>query len=290
MRPEFRILLAGVLVAIFATTTGLQAADKLPRVASVNICGDQFLMMLADPSQIASLSWHATSHLSYHAAKAATFARNHATAEEILVQDVDIVIAADYGDQQLKKILKRFNIRIVELPLSEDFADVEETVLSMSKEIGRAEQGEALVREMKERLQRIEASIDPEKEQRKVLYFRSDGGGAGSRTFVNTAIEVAGFRNLQAELGDTSWRTLPFERVVMAPPDVLVTSFFDSPYASIGSAFRYHPTFWKIAQDRSLIQVPGKLWPCASPLLVNAAEHLSVARERLGERSAGTMQ
>lgn len=278
---EMRKLAGIVLATLFLATGPSFAARDLPRVASVNICGDQFLMMLADPSQIASLSWQSSSDLSFFAADAAAFLQNRGTAEELLDQDIDVLVLADYGDQQLKKIMTRFGVQIVELPLSEEFSEVEETVRRVAGAIGRTEQGGALIDGMEERLSRVARETAVASRPRG-LYFRSDGGGAGLRTFVHTAMETAGFRNLQAELGDEGWRTLPFEHVVMSPPDVFVTSFFDSPYASVRSAFRYHPVFWHLAKDKPLIQVPGKYWPCASPLLVNAVEHLLAERLATG--------
>lgn len=287
MRPDMRKWLAAAFVLVCGAAVSPAAAGSLPKVASVNICADQFLMMLADPSQIASLSWQSSSDLSFFAAEASAFQQNRGTAEELLDRDIDVLVLADYGDQQLKKIMTRFGVRIVELPLSEEFSEVEETVRHVAGAIGRAERGEALIADMKERLRRA-ARETASASRPSVLYFRSDGGGAGLRTFVHTAMEAAGFHNLQAELGDEGWRTLPFERVVMSPPDVFVTSFFDRPYASVQSAFRHHPVFWTYASDKPLIQVPGALWPCASPLLVNAVEHLAAAHLRLdrGQRGA----
>src|SRR5882762_7134109 len=47
---------AGILGILLALGAARADAEPLPRVASVSICADQFLLTLADPAQIAALS------------------------------------------------------------------------------------------------------------------------------------------------------------------------------------------------------------------------------------------
>jgi len=248
-------------------------AGALPRVAAVSVCADQFLLMLADKRQITSLSWQAESPISFHAEAAKGIPQNKGSAEELLLQNAELVVMNQGSAAALKDVLQRFGVKVFELPLSVRFGEVEETVLKLSEELGRPERGAALVAEMRARLAAIESSA-PEKGPF-ALYYRSGGGGAGADTFVHTVMEEAGLRNMQAEIGHQGWMSLPLEHAVLDPPKAFVTSFFDSPFASVRSAFRFNPVFWELAEGKPLYEVPGEFWPCASPLLVNAAEALA---------------
>ncbi|MEZ5876333.1 MAG: hypothetical protein R3D43_00470 [Tepidamorphaceae bacterium] len=65
------------LAAWLAALSPLAANDAPQRIVSVNMCADQLLLALADPQQIAALSWNATRRLlSFYAAKGAN--RTHA--------------------------------------------------------------------------------------------------------------------------------------------------------------------------------------------------------------------
>src|SRR6202166_4197937 len=57
MRGRFRFLFRSIAVAAFAMFGGVSAhAAGLPRVVSINLCTDQLLLPLADPTQILGLS------------------------------------------------------------------------------------------------------------------------------------------------------------------------------------------------------------------------------------------
>src|SRR5262245_2374330 len=71
-----RMKLAAFLAFLFFAAPALAGAPALPRVASLSVCADQYLLALADPSQIAGLSVDATDPaLSFYAAKAGAFPR-----------------------------------------------------------------------------------------------------------------------------------------------------------------------------------------------------------------------
>ena len=274
----------GLWLVLLCCGAGSACAAGQPKVASVSLCGDQYLMMLADPNQIVSLSHQSMSPLSFFAREAASFPQNHGSVEELILSDVDLVILNAYGDTQLKRILRKFGIDYFELPLGASIGDVEGTVTALSKKLGRESEGRRLVRRMKQRVEAVSRKVKNGKNPL-ALYFRSDGGGAGKGTFVDDAMRTAGYRNLQRDLGKKGWGTLPLEQAVMTPPDIFITSFFDTPYQSIRGLFRYNPVFWELAQKGKLVQVPGKYWPCSSPLLVDAVEYL--ARARLAIESHG---
>ncbi|MGK2740474.1 ABC transporter substrate-binding protein [Tepidicaulis sp. LMO-SS28] len=269
-----------LVIALSAGLSLLSPAEgqALPRAASVSVCADQFLLMLADKAQITSLSWQVDSPISFYAEEAKGLPQNKGSAEELLLQDAELVVMNQGSGTALKAALRRFGVEVFELPLSTRFEEVEETVLKLSAALGRPGRGKALVAEMRARLAAVKSAV--REKGPLTLYYRAGGGGAGADTFVHAVMEAAGLRNMQAEIGHQGWRSLPLEHAVLDPPQAFVTSFFDSPFASVRSAFRFNPVFRELAEGRPLYEVPGKFWPCSSPLLVDAAETLAAQRRK----------
>lgn len=256
------------------------AAAELPRVASASICGDQFLLALADRKQIVSVSIEADGPLSRYAERAGGLHKNRKSAEELLGAGADVVLMDPRGEPKLFEMLEHVGIRVIRMPLSDSFADIEATVMEVSAAIGQPARGREMVDDMRGRVAALEASR-PSGPRPRFAYFRPDGGSAGSGTFVNTAMDAAGFDNLQASRGQSGWGTLPVEILVQDPPDGLIVSFFDTSKASLKRAFITQPYLKRLMAEKPVIGVPGKLWPCASPMVVEAAELLAAERARL---------
>ncbi|MEN3949977.1 ABC transporter substrate-binding protein [Iodidimonas sp. SYSU 1G8] len=275
MRDTSRLAVAiGVAVA---TLCG--GASALPRVASTTICGDQLVLTLADRAQIASVSQEATGPLSLHADEAAGLPRNRKTAEELLGVGADVVLMDARGEPKLEEMLTRLGIRVIRLNLSSEFADIEETVMHVAEAFGQRARGLAMVADMRRRRAAVAATVPPGPRPR-FVYYRPDGGSAGLNTFVDTAMRASGFDNFQADRGQVGWGTLPLEVLVNDPPDGFVVSFFDTSQSSIRRTFMTHAYLHRLMDEKPVIGVPGKLWPCAGPMVVDAAELLASERVR----------
>lgn len=274
-----------VLLAACLFWPAAVSAGQLPRAASASLCGDQFLLALADRSQIVSVSSDAMGPLSLHADLAAGLPRNRKTAEELLGAGAEIVLMDERGEPKLMDMLKRVGIRVIPMPVSASYADIEATVMDVAAAIGQPVRGRQLVGDMRRRVAALEASR-PRGRWPRFAYYRPDGGSAGLASFVDTAMRTAGFDNVQSLRGERGWGTLPLEVLVQDPPDGLVTSFFDSREGSVRRTFMTQPYLRRLMSEKPVIAVPGKLWPCAGPMIVDAAELLSVERKRLGTGSA----
>ncbi|NBC95101.1 MAG: ABC transporter substrate-binding protein [Deinococcus-Thermus bacterium] len=259
------------LVALALLLAGPVAAADPPRAASTTLCGDQYLLTLAEPAQIVSLSWQATGPLSHYAERARGYPTNRGSAEEVILS---------HGvDPQTRRVLDAFEITHVEVESVPGFDGVARNVRRVAAALGRPAAGEAAIAAMRARLDALRGEArgpDP-----LVAYFRPDGGGAAADTFVDAALRAAGYRNLQRELGQRGWSRLPAEALVRHPPDGFVVSFFDTTAASVSTRLRRNPILDAAMARGTVIAVPGRFWLCAHPLLVDAAELLARERTRL---------
>lgn len=268
-----------ILIALLLSGPVPAQARPLPRIASFGLCADQMAMMLAAPGQIASVSDQATGPLSFYAAKARSFPANRGSAEEIIASRVRVLLVSDVVNKRSADALASFGVQVVNVPFASSWQEVDAMTRQIARAIGRETTGEAVIADMHRRLARVRPS-GPQSAWPTVVYYRSDGGGAGKGTFVDVSLEAAGFRNLQAEWGPPLWSGVPVEQVVSHPPDMFAVSYFDTSTHS-STILRRNPVLWGHARSRPVLNVHGKYWNCGSPLLVDAVEQLAAERTRL---------
>lgn len=250
-----------------------------PKAASFGLCADQMLMMLADPRQIASLSAQATGPLSAYASEAKAYPANRGSAEEVIASGAKLLLQSDAVSQQSAATLRSFGVKVVSVPFANSWAEVDAMVRHIARELGQVPRGEAVIANMHQRLAAMRPT-EPASHWPRIIYYRPDGGGAGTGTFVDISLKAAGFRNVQAEWSPPLWSGIPAERVVRQPPDAFAVSYFDTNNNG-ASVLRRNPVLWGQARSRPVIAVAGKYWNCGSPLLVDAVEMLAKERQKL---------
>lgn len=261
-------------------------AAPLPRVASYTLCADQYLIALADRSQIVGVSWQATSALSLYAEEARSLPETGRSAEDIFYREADVVFLDDRGEPKMEQALTRLGVQVVRIPMGVTFDDVAANTRLVGEAIGQPDRAEALVQQLQARAEVLRETAAG-RAHPVGAYYRPGGGGAGAETFVDTAMRLGGFRNLQSELGQVGWTALPMELLVGYPPDVLVLSFFDTAHDSVGNHLGRHAVFRDLRARTPEIDVPGKYWVCTGAVLIEAAEYLAREHERLFDNPEG---
>ena len=85
--------------------------------------------------------------------------------------------------------------------------------------------------------------------------------------------------NVLAEKGFKGWVPARPSILVDVEPDLIVTSFFNEGYISQSSIAQHHSIYQKVLEATPGITIPGRLWTCAGPHLIEAAEQLADALE-----------
>lgn len=93
-------------------------------------------------------------------------------------------------------------------------------------------------------------------------------------------LELTGFTNIGADAGVTGGGILPLERLVMAAPDLVVTSE-RYPGASRSEDILVHPAL-KAVQTRAGAEMHSDAdWVCGTPHLMRAIGRMQAARTAL---------
>src|SRR3989442_13367071 len=110
------------ILLIFAMLSAAPASAEPPRrVVSFNQCGDQLVLALADPGQIAGLSPYAADpSLSAVAEKARAFPRLDWQAESAIALGPDLVVIGQKDRPVTKHILRAQGLRMDEVALIHD--------------------------------------------------------------------------------------------------------------------------------------------------------------------------
>lgn len=257
------------LALIVALSSPSRAKD---RILSLDYCADQFVLALADRSQIIGLSSEARDDHSFYRDRAQDIPRFRASTDLILAQKPTLVVRSWAGDKRLLSLLKQVNIPVISIEFAQDPKAIGSNVSNIAKAMGQETRGQAMVADAKKRLARLQGLPAYNK---RAIYLTPGAYTTGAGTFVDDVMTLAGIGNAFAELGYSGWFPIPMEHLVQSPPELVVTSFYDSR-----SAVQNH---WGVARHGYIrqmldttptVDVPGSMMACSGLFLVEAAEHL----------------
>jgi iron complex transport system substrate-binding protein len=241
------------------------AAQAAPprRVASLNLCTDELLLLLGDPGQIVSVT-----HLSQQQAETVwwregrRYRRNDGSLVSVAGLRPDLVLTMGGGARDRGRIARRLGIRTLDLPYPQSLADIEAAVRTVASALGREGAGSAWL----ERIGRLKRSRPPTGKDSLWL-------GGGGRTVAATGLAaewmaLAGLRQ-RAMVGDR----VSLEQLLVRPPAILLRSDYRSGQYSGEQRWLSHPLARDVRRSRSLV-TDGRLWTCMGPALAGEIERL----------------
>jgi iron complex transport system substrate-binding protein len=258
-------LLAGAILALCAAPA--EAAPR--RVASLNLCTDELVLLLAAPEQVASVT-----HLAQQENETPLWrvARRHARNDGSLLSVVplrpDLVVTMGGGARDRLRIAERLGIRTLDLPFAQSLGDVAESIRRLARALGREEQGIRLLRRMAVLIRGAPPRT------RDTIWL-----GGGGRTVAASGLEaqwmrLAGLRQ-RAMRGDR----VSLETLIAAPPAILLRSDYRAGQYSNQQRWLSHPAARHAGGART-VTTDGRLWTCMGPLLIGEVARLRRETER----------
>jgi iron complex transport system substrate-binding protein len=252
------------------------SAGAASRIASINLCSDQYLLALADKSQIASITTLATDpDRSAEYAAAAGIAANHGAVEEIAAEAPDLVLADAFSDPATVALIRRIGIRVLVLPFSSDFDGIVANVRSVADAIGAPERGEALAAKI---TAEIRAPAGLVKNEPVVAVVERGGYTQGTGSLLDEALTRAGGIGLARIWGLKGYATLPLERLVAAPVDLIIEPADTKSAPSLGAEILNHPALRARFSQTPHVAIPANLTDCAAPA---SAKLVTILRDAL---------
>ena len=225
-------------------------------VASLNLCTDELLLLIAKPTQIVSVT-----HLSQQAEEtplwrqARRYPANDGTLLSVVGQRPKLVLTMGGRGHDRQRIAAKLGIRTLDLPYPQTLDDVMASVRTVSRALGRDEAGDAIVRQI-ETLRRSTPA-----RQADALYLTGGGLSVASTGLAADWMRLAGLRQRPLR-GDR----VALEQLLTAPPAVLLRSDYRQRQYSGQQRWLAHPLARHARAGRTLA-TDGRLWTCMGPNL-----------------------
>ena len=261
------ICLGGAAAAGAAPGTDPDPDPAPQRVVSINLCADQLAMLIAAPGQIVSVSWLAADpSVSLMPDEARAIGLNDAGAEEVFLQDPDLVLAGPWSDRATVALLDRLGLRVAEVGAADSIADLRAEITAMGALLGQPERAADVLARFDADL----AAIPPGRDRLATTYD-ANGYASGAGTLAGDVMRRAGLRLLSGDLRISTGQ-VPLERLVMAAPELIVTG---DRYGgqSQAEAILDHPAFAAVTARR--VHIPDRDWICGLPAIAGTVERLT---------------
>src|SRR5882724_891970 len=263
-------LKSSLLALLAVGATNCFAADAPKRVVSFNQCGDQLVVALADPGQIAGLSPYAADRsLSVVADKARAFPRLDWQAESTIALGPDLILIGQNDRPVTKHILRAQGLRLYEIALIDDLATARRQIVEVAAVLGHPERGEKLLAAFDAARARLHAATKPKAAT--ALLVNRGGYTAGGRSLAAALLAEAGLKAPPgAPPGYGGY--VPLERLLTLHPDVIVLN--SSPTeGDQGSYNLSHPALNALYPPQRRIVLPPRYTACGGPALVEAFDY-----------------
>lgn len=273
------MLLWAALLPASAQAGSTAAPDAPPqRVVSINLCMDQFLLDLADPSQIASLTYMSHNpQVSLRWKEARRYPANHVQTEEVIRYNPDLILSGMFTRRIMARALEVLGYRLLSLPPATSFAEIRTQIRTIAAALGQPARGESLITEMDQRLSELAAGAPAQRQTGAIYHVNSLTFGAG--TLEDDILRAAAIDNLATRLKWQSWRYMPLETLLVEQPDIVILGQSDPGPPSLARRFFEHPALAAFARKVKVVAVPRKLWACGTHQAVEAVALLAKARD-----------
>lgn len=250
----------------FALAASLAAAPAPRRVASLNLCTDELLLLLGDSRQIASVT-----HLAQNAAetplwqRARQFPRNDGSLASVAALRPGLVLTMGGGARDRAGIARRLGIRLLDLPYPRNLADVAGEMKTVAAALGRPDAAKPWL----QALANLARTAPPARID--TIWLSGGGRTAAAGSLTAQWMALAGLRQ-RALTGDR----VSLEELLVRPPALILRSDYRAGQYSGDQRWLAHPLVARTRRSRT-IPTDGRLWTCMGPLL--APEIARVRRE-----------
>ena len=231
-------------------------------IASLNLCTDEYLLLLARPQEIASVSFLAQDPLESPLWKEARrHPSNRGSLEDVLGQRPNTVLTMGGGGRASSLIAKRLGIQAIHLRPVSTLDDVVYNFRAVAVALGEPQRAKAWLA----RLERLRATRPAQ--PRDAIWLGGGGQTIGVPSVGADWMRLAGLAQ-RPLTGDR----VSLETMLVRPPAVLVQSRYRLDQVSRGTTWLNHPIVRNAKARR--VEADGRAWTCMGPLVIGEVERL----------------
>jgi iron complex transport system substrate-binding protein len=238
---------------------GISAAA---RVASLNLCTDEYLLLLARPQQVVSVSYLSQDPLEFPLWRLARgYKGNRGSIEDVITLKPSLILTMGGGGRATGLIASRLQIRALDLPYATSLAEVEHNLRTVAAALGDKRRAEPWVARIEQLRRSAPAAA------RDTIWISGHGDTLAPASLGAQWLRLAGLQQRPLPGGQATLETL-----LTRPPKVLIRSDYRSGQMSGGTRWADHPIVRR-AGARQLI-TDGRPWTCMGPLMISEIERL----------------
>ena len=238
------------------------AAASAVRIASLNLCADEYALLLARPGELVSVS-----RLSHDPQESRLFARarpippNRGELEGVVSRRPTVVLTMGGLGRSTAKLAGKLGIKTIELPSPTDIAGVERNLRAVANALGEPRRAEPFLRKIA-KLRRTAPQT-----AREALFLSGGGVSIGGWSPAAEWMALAGYRQPPGLAEKVS-----LEQLFAHSPPLLLRSNYRSGQMSSGQAWFDHPIVRRLEARTRMVD--GRAWTCAGPLMIREVERM----------------
>jgi iron complex transport system substrate-binding protein len=284
MRAGFAFLFGTVAWMISGSAASAlpgKLPNKLPSIVSMNVCTDQLVLALAEPTQILGLSrfsrggWQSTA-----ATDVSRYPVLSGGAEDVLVLHPDVVVASLFDKRSTRELLRAKGLHLAELSVPRTLDEAKSQIREMGDIVGQPDRAAAEIAKLDAALARARRAVADR--HFRVLPLTRRGWVSGSDSFVSSLLTETGLFNAAGDLGFSFGGFASLEAIVSLKPDLIVVSQAGEYAGDDGQAFLLHPALARFYPPARRIVIPERLTECGGVMLAEALDMLSAELQRVG--------
>ena len=230
-------------------------------VASLNLCTDEYLLLLARPGEIASVS-----RLAQNPAEsplwrlARAYPANRGAIEQVINARPTMLLTMGGGGRSTGMIAARLGMRVVDLPFPASIDGVAANMRAVAKALGDGRRADPWLA----KLARLRATTSGSND---AIWVTGGGTSLSPGSPGAEWMALAGLKQRHLAGGRADLETL-----LVRPPAVLVRSDYRRGQMSQGVRWFDHPIVRRL--DARTVATDGRAWTCAGPLMLDEVERL----------------
>jgi len=242
-------------------SVSLLAASGALRIASLNLCADEYLLLLARPSEIASVTRLSQDPSESPLWKTARrYPANRGDLEGAIAARPTLVVTMGGSGRSSEAIARRMGLKTIDLAFPASIEDVEQNMVRLASILGDTRRAAGWQKEL--------ARLKDSRNSTQDTIFLTDSGFSLSSDGTGAQwMALAGFRQRPLLGARASLETL-----ALHPPAILLRSTYRRNQHSLGQAWLKHPLARK-ARAKT-VWTDGRPWTCMGPLMLSEIERL----------------
>lgn len=239
----------------------LSVASAL-KIASLNLCTDEYLLLLTRPDEVASVTRLAQDPAESRLwRQARAFPANRGSVEGVIATRPTLLLTMGGSGRSSGQLARKMGVRSLDLPFAATIDDVAANMRRVAMALGDSRRADPWLK----RLRALQRSAPSRRYD--AIYL---SGGGNSLSSGSPAVEWLALAGLKQRVLPGGRATL--ETLLVSPPAVLVRSEYRRGEMSQGMRWFDHPIVRRLEQRT--ISTDGRAWTCGGPLMVTEIERL----------------